>query len=573
MTDIFFKLLRLISIKKKIFFFLFILSFSIFSILDILALYFLSYGISGIVDKNNIYKFFDILNSKNIKIFDNWILSDFYLFILLLFSIKNILLYFFYYLQAHFISIVSSDISSGLFKKFFQINYLKFIKTNIAENSKNLTNDISRTVQLINIINIIIKEIILLLLIILVISILNINFFISAVFLIFFLLLIFRILYSNKLKKYGDQNQYYTSRQIKRILDTFNLFIEIKLYNLVNYFYLRFKGESYKKEISEQKLNLIINVPRLVVEVFVVLLLYLFFIFFNTNHINDKINEFSLLIILSLRTIPSIISFNRALFDLKFCKPSLNVLFKKFELDKSNITLEKKYIPKEHNFYFKKDIVFNNVSFGYSNKKKILNNINFKIKKYEIIGIEGKSGSGKTTLLLLLFGFIKPSSGTILVDNLDISKSKSKYKWREKISFAPQDTILINDSLYENIAFNNELSKIERKEIKTALKISLSEEFIKKNNNTIIEDKGINFSGGQKKRLGLARAVYRKGEFYIFDEPTSFLDRNTSGEILKNLKSFLSRKTAIIVSHDAKILKFCDKIYHLKNSKLFLKNI
>ena len=563
-------LLKLFSFREKIIHFFLIFIFISFSIFDIFGLYLLSIGISGIFDQNNIYYFYNNLNIININFFTNWNLSSFYLFILIFFLLKNIFFYIFYYLQANFIANVTSGISSKLFKKFLDAEYVKFIKFDVAENSKNLTNDVSKSIQLIGVANVFVKEIFLLLLIVAIMLYLNLNFFLSTVTLIIFLLLIFRLLYSNKLKNFGNQNQHYTSKQIKRILDAFNLFVEIKLNNLINYFYLRFKLESYKKEISEQKLNLIINIPRLVVEVFFVSLLYLFFIIFTKEGISIKINELSLLVILSLRTIPSIISLNRAVFDLKFCKPSLDILAKKFQHSKFNVTLEKKYIAKEDIFVFNKDIVFHNVSFGYSNNKRILNNINLKVKKNEIIGIEGESGSGKTTLLLLLFGFIKPSTGKILVDNLDISKFK--YKWRDKISYSPQDTILINDSLYENIAFKSELSKFEKKEINTALNISASNKFIKKKyNNIMIDDKGLNFSGGQKKRLGLARAVYRKGDLYIFDEPTSFLDDNSSTKILKNLKLFLLNKTSIIVSHNKKFLKLCDKIYHLKNGKLFLK--
>jgi ABC-type multidrug transport system fused ATPase/permease subunit len=124
-------LLRLLSNKKKILFFLFILSFSIFSILDVFGLYFLSYGISGIIDKDSVDKLFNILSNNNIKAFDKWLLIDFYLFILLFFFIKNILLYCFYYLQAYFISNVSSDISSSLFKKFFQIVKFNKVKQEI----------------------------------------------------------------------------------------------------------------------------------------------------------------------------------------------------------------------------------------------------------------------------------------------------------------------------------------------------------------------------------------------------------------------------------------------------------
>jgi ATP-binding cassette, subfamily B, bacterial PglK len=562
-------LFKLLSNKKKIFFFLFILSFSIFSILDVFGLYLLSYGISGIIDKDNIYKLFNILSNNNIKVFDKWLLTDFYLFILLFFFIKNILLYSFYFLQAFFISNVSSDISSKLFKKFLQIDYLKFIKIDVAESSKNLTNDISRSIQLINIINIIIKEVILLLLIILIIFLLNIYFFISAIFLIITLLLIFKLFYSNKLNNLGMQHQHYVSKQIKRILDSFNLFIDIKLYKLVDFFYSKYKEESYKKELTEQKLNLIINIPRLVIEVFIVLLLYLFILLFAVDKIINSISELSLLILLSLRTIPSIISLNRAFFDLKFSSPSLNILLMKFNEINNIKKKNEKNLNIKNIFNFKEKIVFKNVSFGYKKNNNIISNINLTIKKNDKIGIFGKSGDGKTTLMLLLLGFIRPTKGKILIDGFNLNKIA--HEWRNQISFAPQDTFLINDTLIENIAFTNVISKSDIMRFKLSLNLSECNEFLnKKYKNIIVDEKGLNFSGGQRKRIGLARAIYKKADLYIFDEPTSFLDDKTSINILKNLKLFLLNKSAIFVTHNKKLLEFCTKKYYLKNGKLYL---
>ena len=231
-------LLKLFKYQEKIILFFLILIFISFSLFDIVALYLLSIGISGIFDQNNIYHFYNNLNKINIYFLNNWTLNSFYLFILIFYLFKNIFFYIFYYLQANFIANVSSNISSKLFEKFLNIDYIKFTKFDIAENSKNLTNDVSRSIQLIGVVNIFVKEIFLLLLIVLIMPYVNLNFFLSAITLIVFLLLIFRILYSNKLKNFGNQNQYYTSKQIKRILDTFNLFIEIKLYSLVHYFFL-----------------------------------------------------------------------------------------------------------------------------------------------------------------------------------------------------------------------------------------------------------------------------------------------------------------------------------------------
>jgi ABC-type multidrug transport system fused ATPase/permease subunit len=207
-------LLKLFSYNEKIILFFLILIFILFSIFDIFGLYLLSIGISGIFDQNNIYYFYNNLNKININFLTNWSLNSFYLFILIFFLFKNLFFYTFYYWQANFIANVSSSISSKLFEKFLNIDYIKFIKLDIAENSKNLTNDVSRSIQLIGIINIFVKEIFLLLLIVLIMLYVNLNFFLSAITLIIFLLLIFKILYSNKLKNFGNLNQYYTAKQI-----------------------------------------------------------------------------------------------------------------------------------------------------------------------------------------------------------------------------------------------------------------------------------------------------------------------------------------------------------------------
>jgi ATP-binding cassette subfamily B protein len=261
----------------------------------------------------------------------------------------------------------------------------------------------------------------------------------------------------------------------------------------------------------------------------------------------------------------------RAYFDLYFFSSSLNSLilkFKKINFQNKTEILNRKSDYK--GFNFKRDIIFKNISYGYKKNNDILKKINFKIEKNDIVGIVGNSGSGKTTLLLLLFGFIKPNSGKIVIDGLNLDKIVNN--WRNCISYAPQDTILIGESLMQNITFRDEISKSDEIRLKSSLSISNSKNFLNsKYKSTIIEEKGLNFSGGQRKRLGLARALFLKKDIYIFDEPTSFLDNNTINKVFNNLKNFFLNKTVIIISHNEDCLKFCNKIYYLRNKKIFLK--
>jgi ABC-type bacteriocin/lantibiotic exporter with double-glycine peptidase domain len=560
--------LGVLSLKKNIILFLFFIIFSLFSVFDILGLYLLSIGINGIFDKNIILEFLNNLKKfrLNMDYFEQ--IDTFYLFILIYFFLKNAFFYFIFYLQAYFLSKVSSDISNNLFKSFLRLNYINFLNLNTEENIKNLTNDISRSMQLVSSVNIIFKEFFLLLLISLFILSININFFLIILFFFLFLLSIFRLLYSKKLSFISNENQYYSKKQLKNIVDSLNLFIEVKIYNLIEILSSNFKKSSFNKEFAEQKLNAIINIPRLVIEVFFVILLYGFIIFINNDKINSEIINFNFLIILVLRSIPSIISINRAFFDFKFCNTSLQILLKKIK--ETNLNTENYINKPEKNFFFKNNIKFDNINYSYNRDKIILKNINLSIKKNQIIGITGESGAGKTTLLLLLLGILKPTSGKILVDGLNLKNSF--FSLRNMVSFSPQETTLVNGTLCQNVTLKDKISKQEEIRFKTSLRIACADTFLrKKYKNIIVGEKGMNFSGGQKKRIGLARSLFMNKDIYILDEPTSFLDETTSLKLLRNLKSFFLNKSVIIISHDKKILKSCHKVYNLKKSKLFLK--
>ena len=450
--------------------------FIFFSILDLIGLYFFSIGISGLLNLNNfnnlinnlfIYNFIKVYNLANISI------SNFYLFLLFYFILKNLFFYLFYNLQAKFIADLSSNIANLLFKYFFLLPYKIFTKLNFSENSKNLTYDVSRSIQLISSINIFFKEITLILLIVFFIFFLNVKFFFIISFFILLLLLVFRSAYSKKLKFYGNQNQAYVGRQLKRILDSFNLFVEIKIYKLLDFFSNKFKYESYLKEFAEQKSNIIVNTPRLIIEIFVVFLLFLLISVFEVDNLNEEIFKYSFLLVLTLRLIPSIISFNRTLFDIKLCNISLKIFLGKLRKYKYYQERNKKNI-----LDFKKSIYFKNITFGYSKNINVVENINLKINKYETIGIIGASGSGKTTLILLLLGLLKPILGRILVDNINLG---NKYSLKNQISYAPQDTILVNDSILKNITFKNELSENEFNRLNDCIKVSESKNFLNKN--------------------------------------------------------------------------------------------
>lgn len=207
------------------------------------------------------------------------------------------------------------------------------------------------------------------------------------------------------------------------------------------------------------------------------------------------------------------------------------------------------------------------VSFKYD-KKDILKDISFSIKKGEIIGIEGKSGSGKSTLFKLLLHFENANSGSVLYNDKDISCYS-----RESIS---DNVILFSQSTYlfkNTIAYNLRIAKPDAtdEELYEALrKAGVYEKIasLKDGLNTEVNDLGDNFSSGEKQRLGLARVFLKDSPLILLDEATSNVDGYNEALILNQLKKQKENKAIILISHRMTSLSICDKVYHLKDGVL-----
>ncbi len=207
---------------------------------------------------------------------------------------------------------------------------------------------------------------------------------------------------------------------------------------------------------------------------------------------------------------------------------------------------------------------FKNVDFGYK-EDKILSNLSIKFDRGKIIGILGASGCGKSTILKLLMRFYDPDSGTVRVENRDV-KTINTDDLRDKFSYVTQETHLFNDSIANNIA----IAKLDatQEEIENAAKCASIHDFIMTLDvgyDTNIGELGDMLSGGEKQRLGLARAFLHDGDIMLLDEPTSNLDALNEGIILKSLSESAEDKTIIFVSHRASTLALADNLIKIES--------
>ena len=215
-------------------------------------------------------------------------------------------------------------------------------------------------------------------------------------------------------------------------------------------------------------------------------------------------------------------------------------------------------------------IEFKNVSFSYERiKKPVLKNINFTIKPGEKIALVGKSGGGKTSLVNLIPRFYELDSGSILIDKINITQIKLN-DLRHHLSLVSQDTILFNDTIYNNIAYGN-LNKMDFKKVKNAAKAANAIEFIEKlpdGFNHQIGDRGVRLSGGQKQRIAIARAILKNAPILLLDEATSALDSESEKLVQQALDNLMHGRTSIVIAHRLSTVMNADRIMVIDNGEI-----
>ncbi|MBS3099437.1 ABC transporter ATP-binding protein [Candidatus Pacearchaeota archaeon] len=217
----------------------------------------------------------------------------------------------------------------------------------------------------------------------------------------------------------------------------------------------------------------------------------------------------------------------------------------------------------------KGEIEFRNVSFQYPNRKEsAVKEINLKINPNEKVAFVGYSGSGKTTLVKLLYRFYDIDKGEILIDGEDI-KEFWQESLRGELSVVPQEAILFDDTIYNNIKFSNPQAKME--EVMSAMKFAQLDKFVADlplKENTIVGERGVKLSGGEKQRVSIARAILANKKILVLDEATSALDSQTEHEIQKDLRKLMEGRTSIIIAHRLSTIMRADKIVVLDKGKI-----
>jgi ABC-type multidrug transport system fused ATPase/permease subunit len=227
----------------------------------------------------------------------------------------------------------------------------------------------------------------------------------------------------------------------------------------------------------------------------------------------------------------------------------------------------------KENFKFNNSLELKKVNFSYDNKTAALSDINMKIIKGETLGIIGPSGSGKTTLVDLILRLFEPQSGIIFLDDVK-TVDIDLLEWRKNIGYVSQDIFLMNGTIAENIKFHDE--KISDTDMEKAAQMANIHDFIEscpEKFNTVIGERGVMLSNGQRQRIIIARVLARRPQLLILDEATSALDNESEVEIQKVLKNIKGKVTVLIIAHRLSTIAGADRLLVLQNGSIIEEGI
>jgi len=214
------------------------------------------------------------------------------------------------------------------------------------------------------------------------------------------------------------------------------------------------------------------------------------------------------------------------------------------------------------------EVVFEHVDFAYQPERQILHDVSFSIKPGQKLAIVGESGSGKSTLARLMFRFYDVNQGRVLIDGQDV-RDVSQQSLRKSIGIVPQDTVLFNESIFYNLAYaRNDASE---EDVINAAKLAHIHDFITslpQGYETIVGERGLKLSGGEKQRVAIARTILKSPKIMIFDEATSALDSKSEQAILKDLRATAANHTTLVIAHRLSTIVDADGILVLDKGKV-----
>lgn len=362
----------------------------------------------------------------------------------------------------------------------------------------------------------------------------------------------------------------------KWILQSVTGIKDVKVHDKVDYFTARYQENASAYADYQVKNNVLTNLPRLLIETVAIvgILLYVGVSMAAGVEMASLLPLISAFALAAMRLLPSVNRLNTYMANIAYYESALNYIYENVDTQamshQEELDAYRLANPNLTPISLKEEILLTDITFAYPNTdKKIFDRADMKIPVGKSVGVVGASGAGKTTVVDVLLGLLELQNGKITSDGTDIFDNYSA--WLSHVGYIPQTIYMLDDSIRNNIAFGVKAEDIDDARIWEALNQAQMKEFVEQLPDKLdsqIGERGVRISGGQRQRLGIARALYHDPELLIFDEATSALDNDTETAIMEAIDTLHGQKTMVIIAHRLRTIENCDIIYEVKDGKI-----
>ncbi len=495
--------------------------------------------------------------------------------IIVVFICKNIYLFLEQNLLLRFIYRNQFATSNRMMINFMKRPYEYYLNANTAVIQRNITSDINNVYALILNILQMTSEVIVFLILVAVLLAMDAVITMSIAALLIVVLVVIKRFLKPVMLKAGKENQDYYAGLYQWISESVDAVKEIKIAGRENYFINEYSkcGDGYVNAV--QRYTLFSSTPRLLIEcIFIIgIVLYIMVqVMSGDGDLTALIPQLGAFAVAAARLLPSANRMNTYMTNISYFQPFLDNVSENLQEeihDRSISYRVEDYDPSEtaKKLPVTSSIELKDIVYHYPNSDvKIFDHATVMFPVGKSIGIVGASGGGKTTLIDIMLGLLRPASGRILADGVDV---QTNYRgWLRNIGYIPQQIYMLDTTIRKNVAFGVPDKDIDDEKVWRALKEAQLDEHVRslpEGLDTEIGQHGIRFSGGQRQRIGIARALFEDPEVLVLDEATSALDNETEAAIMDSVNRLHGKKTLIIIAHRLETIEKCDMVYRVEN--------
>ncbi|MDD2970517.1 MAG: ABC transporter ATP-binding protein [Lachnospiraceae bacterium] len=496
--------------------------------------------------------------------------------VIVIFVVKNAYLLFLSYVQAKFVNGNQHRAGSYMLEEYLNRPYEFYLNADIPTIFRILDGDIPKVFQLLLSVIKLATEVVVAVCLFAVLLVIDIK--MTMMMMVLMLLMTFVIIKVLKpiLNKVGKENQEVQSLAGRWRTKSVYGIKDVKVLNREHFFasfYEKHTRRGLRLTIQYSVLN---GLPRTIIETVLVagILAYIAVCIASGVNVTSLLSQITAFGVAAIRLMPSMNRINTYLTDIAFYEPSLDYVYE--NVDFSKYKEEGRYIADEPEnpepVVIDDDIRLEHITYVYPNTdKKILDDAQMIIPYGKSVGVVGPSGAGKSTVIDIILGLLHPQKGRIMCRDRNVLDNYPS--WLSNIGYIPQTIYLSDDSIRDNIAFGVPADEIDDARIWQVLEEAQMKHFVEQlpeGLDTSTGDRGVRISGGERQRLGIARALYHNPDILVFDEATSALDNATEKAVMEAIESFHGKKTLVIIAHRLNTLESCDVLYRVQDGKVQL---